>query len=150
MSTNRVDALNSLMPLGGWSDDGTTVTVHADGITKGYSTPTQAEIDNQILANTPPTIYHLWDGTAWLEDIDHAKEVRMNEFRDMREELWDMMTIKWLTYEQRSNPTQRNIVAGKANELRDMPQNETWSGLVTFNDVITYTPAILLEDLTLL
>lgn len=48
-TNSRGKALNNLMPLGGWSDDGTSVTIHEDGLVHGYTTPTEAEISAEIL-----------------------------------------------------------------------------------------------------
>lgn len=44
-----IEALNNLMPLGGWSysDEG-GVTIHEDGAGFGYTKPTQEQIDAEL------------------------------------------------------------------------------------------------------
>jgi len=50
MNHNKlVKALESIMPLGGWSCTGTDVTIHNEGLGYGYSIPSQSDIDNEIL-----------------------------------------------------------------------------------------------------
>ena len=45
----RVKAISKLLPLGGWSDNGTKVIIHEDGAVHGYTSPTQDEIDAEIV-----------------------------------------------------------------------------------------------------
>lgn len=44
----RVQALLHLMPLGGWSCDDISVTIHEGGLAHGYSVPTEGEISISI------------------------------------------------------------------------------------------------------
>jgi len=146
MSLQRSAALHKIMPLGGYSDDGTAVTVHADGQGFGYTAPTPQEIAAAILSLDPPTPYHLFDGTAWVEDLAHAKTIRMAEFREARKEIYNTIGIEHLKAYDNNELDKVNVIKAKRQELRDIPQAETWTGCTTIDDIANYTPAILTED----
>lgn len=46
--TTRTQALLTLMPLGGWTDDGENVTILPDGEAHGYTKPTKTAINAAI------------------------------------------------------------------------------------------------------
>lgn len=100
------------------------------------------------LKNTTPSPYHKWENDAWVEDLDYAKSIRMDELRVMRFDLFDILGIEQLKAEDSGNTTKLAAVRVKRQAVRDMPQNETWVNCNTCEDIANYTPAILTEDFT--
>lgn len=67
----KVQALAKLMPLGGWSYNGDTVTVHEDGVGFGYSVPTEEQIAAAIVEL----------------ELEEYKEKRKAEYPDIGDQL---------------------------------------------------------------
>lgn len=90
-------ALHRIMPLGGWSYDGETVTVHEDGVAHGYIAPTQGQIDVEVakLEITEPA----------LQEIKRLEALITS--RRLREALLTQAGKDWLTNQDALIATER-------------------------------------------
>ena len=102
------------------------------------------------LKNTPPSPYHMWHDVngVWVEDLEHAKGIRMEEFRAMRKPRFEEIGIEHLKAYDNNEVDRVNVIKAKRQAMRDIPQSETWDGLTTIQEIADYTPVILTEDLT--
>jgi len=77
-------------------------------------------------------------------DFEAAKQIKMNELRGLRNAALKALDVDYVRADEKGDVSAKKIISDKKQQLRDLPQQESFIGVDTLEQLKDYTPPILL------